>query len=430
MAIQELISLGGPGWAMEDRHANDLRYYNNAQVIQQAGFKYVKFWVSWADLQPTYSPPSRDASWDDLNKAKPMFDRALGRTAPALQRLDDQIRLANDLGKFVILGIYQAYPTWSNGAGGSEFGTGKPAEARIPSAADMDSPWAWLISHLLARYRAGAPVNPRTGDLNDPRGGPHAPRPGENTSGYDPYMGNSRGAFAQALEVVNEPNFELWPQGSANWNRIAQMMRTAAELSVQWGQRAPSNPNFIKAIWGPALSDSDSTNVKQTSAVDYAEELLALLIGWNPLPHVRWTHHIYNDIEYEQTAYAQAVANRLRAYDWLEGDNSEVWITEGGYRLRNTYPSDDAATRSQDQAVQYKKVALAIRSFEESQATFPVFAQHGISDAYNNNFRTAMFDEDWTKDGDSDANISNGNDGMGARGKARLVYNAYLAHTT
>lgn len=287
----KLVSLSGPAPLLEARHPNDYRWHGNREYLRDvSGTRFVKLWVSWADLQRDHVPQSRAESWEQLAafRVPPAGDAAL-------RELDRQVSAVNEDGLRAILTIYQAYPAWATGSVGDE--------ARFPEDLAPDSPWAWFVEHLLVRYRRDRPANPD-------------------------------GARIDALEVCNEPNFLLGPQERAT-EATAQKIVTAARLSAAHGHMP---------LLAPGTSDfPDAGRLPPSRATDwraFTAEVLDRLRGARLEAPVGWSHHNYQDMKYGGDRAAR-VARML--------DRVPLWITEGGYDMED--PADPAERLRQAEAL-------------------------------------------------------------------------------
>ena len=234
----KLVSLSGPAPLVQARHPNDYRWHGNREFLRdRSQTRWVKLWVSWADLQRDHIPANRADSWAQLDAFR--APQAGGR---ALRELDSQVRAANEDGLGIVLTIYQGYPGWATGGD----------EARFPEDLSPDSPWGWFVEHLLARYRGRI----------------------------------------HALEVCNEPNFVLGPQERAPDATLA-MIATAAALSARHGGTmllAPGTSDFPDP---GRLSPSRATDWRT-----FTEEVLGRLRGVRLEAPVAWSHHNYQDMKY------------------------------------------------------------------------------------------------------------------------------------
>ena len=369
--LRKCISLGGfAPLTVADGHPNDYRLHGNREYIRdRSGTRWVKLWVSWAHLQEELAPASRAESWAQLN------------TAPAgeaaLRRLDRQVRAINDDGvrvggMGVIVTLYQEYPTWASGARDDDPGrAGRALSARVPGELGADSPWGWFVEHLLARYRRGAAPNP---------GGPLAGAPGAPAVA----LGNADGAFIDALEVCNEPNYLLWPQAGMP-DRVATMIETASALAAAYG--APT-------ILGPATSDFPDHPHETAAATDwltFSERVLARLEGFRPGPAtaVAWSHHNYLDVREEVSgplSRARRVADLLHRRNWRGGGDRRLWLSEGGF---------DMHPNQADLELRLAQARKLERNFAAMSAEAEPFmwTQHTICDVITNDFKAGLRDE-------------------------------------
>jgi len=352
-------------------YANDYRFWGNRELIRdQSRTTWIKIGLPWNDFQELSQPPSRAVSWADLN------------TAPGganwLRQVDDVVAKANADGVSVLITLPDPYPPWSSGATGTDPSypnSQKTKYQKVPTDLTPDGPWAWFLSHLSARYKRGAATNPE---------GPHEPRPGENTSTYDPRLGNPAGAWVESFEVCNEPNTILWPQADLHL-RVAEMFRTAEALSVAWGGQR---------IIGPATLDSPDPTDSYTAAARtdwrlFTERVLDALAGFAPRVPVGWSQHNYRDVAREVTKEAsrvREVVDLLYAKNWKGGGDRSVYLTEAGLNMGGK--SADPATRDRQAAVIY-------RNFYEmrDQADVVLWTQHIINDATQSTFRSGLRDD-------------------------------------
>jgi hypothetical protein len=365
--LRKCISLGG--FVHQDNHPDDYRLWGNREYIRdQSRTTWVKLWVGWHALQAelTSAPQSRAASWAHLN------------TAPGgqswLRYLDRQVKAINDDGLGCLLSVDYTVPTWASGATGVDpVSTTKADNRKVPLDLSANGPWAWLISHLIARYRKGAATNAV---------GPHEPGAGEN--GALTRFGNPDGGFIDALEICTEPNQLWWPQeGIAA--AIAQMIRTAEQLSYTWG------PTPIVA---PATSDFPDTKTTRNSRgivytwwFEFTRRVLEELHGFHPRVPVRWSHH-----NYRETRFGEA-PKRCERVLWLLGnlagwrlERQPLWLTEGGINM---------STRYLDPAERENQARVIERSFRRSMHVPEIFmwTQHTINDKQWNSWKGGLRDD-------------------------------------
>jgi hypothetical protein len=357
-SLPKSISLSGPQPLRDDRDPNDYRYWGNRAYFKDSHTGWVKLWVSWYDLQQSYPAKSRDGSWNKLSASRD------------LARLDGQIRAANDDGVRTIVTIYQAFPTWANGATGPDPLSSKGAERKLPSDLSTTGPWAWFVGYLSARYNGA--YNAKA---------PHAPGRNETKAAY---YGNPLRARLDAIEVVNEPNTLYWPLDDVV-QATATMMRTAAEVSAQWGRQA---------IIGPATSDFPDPSAVQAGVTmdwrSFTSQLLTQLAGWQPPVPVHWSQHNYADVagaDPAPTSRAKQTIDLLHANNWKElGDRQSLWLTEGGYNPGRAWRDPVA------RAVQ----AETIQENFEAMRTLPevaMWTQHVINDVASNGFKSGLRDD-------------------------------------
>ena len=369
--LRKCISLGGYApLTVPDGHPNDYRLHGNREYIRDlSGTRWVKLWVSWAHLQQELAPASRAESWAQLNSAP--------AGEAALRRLDRQLRAVNEDaarvgGMGAIVTIYHQYPTWASGIREDDLArAGKPLDARVPSDLGPDSPWAWFVEHLIARYRPRVVPNP---------GGPQPGAPGEPALA----LGNPDGAYIDALEVCNEPNYLLWPQARMA-DAVGTMIETASALAAAHGG---------PAILGPATSDFPDHPHETVGATDwltFSERLLERLERFRPggAVAVGWSHHNYLDVSEEvggSQSRARRVADLLHRRNWRGGGDRRLWLTEGGFDMHPNQAGLDA------RLAQARKLE---RSFTEMSAEAEPFmwTQHTICDVVTNDFKSGLRDE-------------------------------------
>jgi hypothetical protein len=338
--MQKCISFGGPGSLREDRHPDDYRFWGNREFVKQSRTSWIKLWVSWADLQRE-APRTREQSWEQL-------DDAPGGES-WLRRLDGQVKAANDDGVRVIVTLFHAFPAWSSGATGPDpVSPRKPAEQKLPTALDPDSPWGWFVSHLCARYRESRPRNPD-------------------------------GASIDALEICNEPNLLYWPQEDVV-RAVAQMIRSAERISASLGG---------PAILAPATSDYPDQDQESDVGVlaqgwpGFTERLLTELGDLRPEVPLLWTQHNFNDVQRpEERTRAKRVLELLASKGWPT-QVQPLWLTEGGYNL---HPNED------ESRAQLRQAHLIEANFQHMRNDRRVYlwTQHTITDKPGNDFKSGL----------------------------------------
>ena len=360
--LRKCLSLSSPAPLRSDGDPHEYGSWGNRELVRSSGTTWVKLWVSWEALQPSYQPRDRDDAWFDLNMA------------PAgegwLWRLDRQVRAAQEDGIKVLLSLYHAYPPWTRGdTSGDPAAFGRPAPQRVPPDVTPDGPWAWFVEYLCARY-TGA-VNPL---------GPRRPLPGERVGPAAAGTGNPLGARVDALEVCNEPNALLWPQEGLP-GVVAQMVRTASALSAR--HEGPQ-------VLAPSLLDSPDPGevddpADRTDWETFTRRLIDELASFRPPRPIGWSFHNYRDVRREASAEesrAARLATILREARW-PGWDGRLWLTESGYNLS---PDPDSASAQERQARSIR------HSFDEMRRLPEVYlwTQHGIHDLPGNDFKTGL----------------------------------------
>jgi hypothetical protein len=295
----------------------------------RAAIGWLRVWADWPTLQP-------DPSFALGDPASP------GRAA--LLALDEQIRFAKDDGLAVLLIPYR-YPAWANGT--AALAPGSPGDLAL-APADRAREAAW------AARGAGLPAGWKAREFGLPPDG-HGPGSAWGrlmAALFDRYVvprANLGPAPASprvdAIEVVNEPNLQLWPQRSASpdparpfavdgteltaHRAVAEMMITVDGLARAAGG---------VACLGPSTADGDSPEPRLVSAVGdgFAAALLDELDlrGFAGGCHWTWSYHNYSDME--RGAGRVSDLRELLADRWrgLQRDGgAAVAATEGGCRL-------------------------------------------------------------------------------------------------
>jgi hypothetical protein len=355
------ISLGGPGPLREDAHPDDYRLWGNREYIEASGTKWVKFWVSWLDLQGELAaaPESLERSWEQLNGAP--------GGEGWLRRLDRQVRAANEDGVAVIVTLFHAFPSWAGGATGPDpVSSRKPAEQCVPRDLTPNGPWAWFVGHLCARYRKGAPRN----------------EDGPRRSGGDVKAGNPEGAWIDALEICNEPNLLFWPQEGIE-RAVAGMIQTAERTSGLLGGPAilaPGTSDF------PDRDHGNARGLVATNWRTFTGAVLDELRGFRPTVPVYWSHHNFQDVKHRDVpSRAERVVDLLRSRGWLT-QVRPLWLTEGGYDMFPDQHQPEARARQAN---------LIETNFERMVQAGSIYlcTQHTITDKLGNDFKSGLRDD-------------------------------------
>lgn len=268
-------------------------YESNRRFLDQTNTPWVRFWADWPVIQPE-------------------ADRApdAGSGASALARLDAGIAAAAADGRRTVLTAWR-FPRWANGTGaltpqedaafelgdrvepGTDPAHRKDLTYKLPDDLSPDSAWGGWIDFLLTRY----------GDKLD------------------------------ALELLNEPNLQLWPQvGVAD--AVARMFVSAQTVA----SRHVGGPLLV----GPATADPTGESPLRTGYDTFTRALLDALEarGFSPGPGFAWSHHSYADLEGALAAPDNRTAQVRKLLvgrwaGWPVGDPAEpgLLITETGARL-------------------------------------------------------------------------------------------------
>jgi hypothetical protein len=299
--------------------AQDLRYAGNARYFADTGTPWIRMWADWPSLQPHpgFTPGDRRS---------PGFWR--------LQALDSQIALARARGLKVLLMPYR-FPTWVNGTSALAARRGEDAEIAFRREERM-SQQEWDI--YVHAGRDAHRYDPRRRALEymlppDPYG------PDSRWAEFFAFLVHRYGRLVDGLELVNEPNLQLWPQPGIE-RHVARLMKTAQDISAGAGVM----------LYGPSISDDDApTGRLHTHAEDFVPALLDAFAQTGYRPHAlqAWSHHNYADVEKRRTSTGTQRIRALLAGRWTgygAGPEPTVFITEGGARLSRMpalYPGEE-----------------------------------------------------------------------------------------
>jgi Cellulase (glycosyl hydrolase family 5) len=304
----------------------DLTAHGNLDTVRQTGARWVRIWVRWDKAQlfpPSVLSMSRlDTTSNDL----PVCGTGCGFRY--IRAVDAQIAAARAAGLNVVLVTWH-FPRWANGTEGlpadwarQDRGSAatpverlKPMEFRIPvGQLGRTAYYGRWIDWLIGRY--------------------------------------SRYGRRLALEVMNEPNHQLWPQQGPSTTAdpygpgpvviddyVAEMMETARAVSAARG-----HPLMLV---GPGLSDRFGANSRlmtnfQTAVPETLTGLEAR--GFRPASNFVWSHHNYSDVERNiapPTRAEQAHLYLVGRWRGLGGLSfPKLWLTEGGARLGQSQATD------------------------------------------------------------------------------------------
>jgi hypothetical protein len=286
-------------------------YESNRRFFAETATPWVRMWADWPTLQP------------EPNRAPDA-----GSGAPALARLDAGIARARADGLRVMLTAWR-FPRWANGTAaitaaepthmladritaGADPARRKDMTFKLPDDLSARSAWAGWIDFLIGRYGGSGPRS------------------------------------VDALELLNEPNLQLWPQqgpSSAATDpfgdgpltihvAVARMLASAQEVAA----RHPDPPLLV----APATSDPVGDSRLRTGYDTFTRALLDRLRAdrFQPGPRFAWSHHSYADVEGDLAGLdnrVAAVRSMLagRWSGWPDGDAAApgLMITETGARL-------------------------------------------------------------------------------------------------
>jgi len=327
--LRKIVDIG-PGGVIYPGHAQDYRYHSNRDFLRETGTRWIRMWADWPSLQPS-------AAYAPNDTRSPGYFR--------LQALDEQIAAACADGLKVILMPYRI-PTWANGT--ADVAARRNSDAEVSFGyADRMSAAAW--NRYVTNGRDPSVYSPSRRALEY-----RLPTDGFGPTSrwarffdflYRRYHAGqkSSGRWVETFELVNEPNYQLWPQRAPSTTtdrfalgpltiqrHVSQMLRTAQAVSARYGHSA--------MMLAPSCSDSaPSTTRTVTGFVEFTDALLTQLAPDRYQPHSRqaWSHHNYLDFEARRSTNVQTLRSQLagRWTGYAEGGVPTVFITEGGARI-------------------------------------------------------------------------------------------------
>lgn len=335
-------------------YAADYLFHGNDRFISETGTRWIKLWARWDLIQP--ARPDR-VPWERLgDPANPGFSY--------VESLDAQIAHARaqmpPVG--VVLQPY-AFPRWANGTGDVVAGQFSAEDFGFESAQRMSA-------------EAVA-----TGDLDAPRKPLYFGLPPFSQMGVDGWWGRwvrflyeryMHHGCGFALDLVNEPNNQWWPQRGPDSavRYCARMMQAAQRVAAEHGHPAP--------LGAPGLADIvGASGDLLTNYSDFVPALLDELdrIGFVADPQFIWTHHNYVDMEADpvyDTAGTPSraadvrglVAGRWSGWRGRDPDVPGIWLTEGGVRVSRLLERGRAIDVAEALALQ---AALIRRSWDRHE---------------------------------------------------------------
>jgi hypothetical protein len=331
--------------------------------------QWVRIWVDWPSLMPQQGM---------FNSTYVAFIDGQIRAAKRLNVNPDKTGVPRT--PAVMLSVWRT-PAWASGAVNDAASLydrrARPTAAEpspeikgleyaYPADVSMTSWWAFMISILVDRYH---PLNRPLGD-----------------------------AWIDALEIMNEPNLQWWPQREPStapgddkydddstplrahrW--AAKMIQTAREIT-----RTRSNAPLIVV---PAVSDIKGSNRRRTDYMEFTHAVLDRLddLGFVADQHVAWSVHNYGDVTYNlgrngaQTAvnqYQEPLVNRAARVrqilvnrgwrGWPAAGDPYVMITEGGAPTGDMKTKYGAVTVDESEGAQQYLVARNIQRMKTDGA--------------------------------------------------------------
>ena len=328
-SMTKCIALG-PGGVIGSAPLQDYRIGLHSLSFKETRTPWVRIWADWPNLQP-------DGNFAPDDPASPGYGKWLGMV--------DQINQARERdGLKVILTPYR-FPQWANGTdsmvlGGDadrayrpwdratknsrgQLGTLKELRFKLPEDLSPTGPWGRWVAFLIDALRP---------DRSD------------------------RAAHIDVLEIVNEPNLQVWPQQGPSTTSdpfasgpitiaasVATMFRTAHAINAARG--------LPVMLAGPATQDGPANSRVQTVYDVFTTNLLDELDAspaFDPGASFVWTHHNYRDVEEDRgvgsvgdfgsgqlnaTGWIRArISGRWRGLGRPEG-GAALWVTEGGARI-------------------------------------------------------------------------------------------------
>ncbi|MBD0373166.1 MAG: hypothetical protein ICV60_20160 [Pyrinomonadaceae bacterium] len=292
---------------------------SNISILNDSHTGYVKLWVDWPALQ-------LDPEIDLFNEAAPKYIEKDNSTdnppAVLLKGLDDQIKEARRNGLKVILTMDHRYPLWITNESLpkdvkneiKKFINKLDPYNRVPDRLGVDSAWGKWMKFLVRRY--GLTQLKKESNRTGPAGEAIDCNTNFNNEVCKDYL-----RYVDFLEVVNEPNSALWPQGTDKnpfmAKRVARMFKTAQQVV-----RDNSEPGTIALkLAGPATSDTLRDDARITSYQRFTKDLLRELgeIAFKADGNFVWSHHNYLDVE-EQRNCAPDDEHCTRPLICIDGD--------------------------------------------------------------------------------------------------------------
>lgn len=354
------------------------RWGPTPSIYGATGTTWVRLWADWSVFQP-FSDVVLGAAYPEGSYAPGSPEARRLQAWRALQALDRQVNAVRSDGRRVLLTLWRC-PNWANGTqwAADEAAAGRiwneiefhpedrlrrpvfdqwknsnlsdktkrdntivqsrrELEYRWPDDLDTDSPWQRWFQFMYDRYRPGR-------------------------------LGAAR--CVNLLEVVNEPNGQMWPKcaaapaGSDIWAYYAPNTGWATALMMQTAWIVASWFNYDLPLAGPALADDadDRGYPRMWTPYDaHQSQLLATAQsnGFVQPSKFVWTQHNYLDMQNQRTTTtdnASYLARRALRGKWTgynEGLGPMLFISEGGYPVANGSSITDGETKQQQRIQQF-----------------------------------------------------------------------------
>jgi hypothetical protein len=314
----------------------------------RATSSHLRLWADWPTLQPLEGVP---------------IDSPESPGYPNLLAFDEQIRLAGEDGLKVILMPYR-YPRWVNGTAHIDRATDDfllfQPENRVRSQLFLD----WWNRRGTPNEEPARTILRRALKALEYRLPPEGHGPGSRWAGYVEFLfrryvreAPARRLRVDYLEVVNEPNLQIWPQRSPSstpddpagrfevTGSEMTVHRAVAEMMATMDSVVRRGPGHVTCL-GPSHSDADSPRPRQISvhtttpystvAEPFVELLLDELdrIGFRAGPRWAWSYHNYNDFELNQVRVKSLRAALDGRWEGRRRNRGPaLYCTEGGCRL-------------------------------------------------------------------------------------------------
>ncbi|HEV2756940.1 MAG TPA: hypothetical protein VG318_14325 [Actinomycetota bacterium] len=307
-----------------------LGVFPNVDLMLETNSRWLRMWAFWSMLQPRPPDASNPDRAHNIGLSGPAGPETRGQNPEQhFNRIRQQIEFIRthpnpQISSLRIILTAIEFPWWTNG---QNWGTGLAGSRSFAFPDDLSptSPWAEWIGWLFRNFS-------RQGALR-----------------------------VDAIEIVNEPNAQCRPQASTRGNAACW---TSQMFSSALAQRAAKSRDLgmaetaMPALMGPGTADifKPERPDLQSDYSTFTNNLISQLVAarFTAPPSFVWTHHNYNDVEYDlgigSTAPSGAAdecpplnrashAQGLLTYRWSGGPYGDiaapyVFITEGGCRRK------------------------------------------------------------------------------------------------